>query len=135
MVAIERMDVTPSIQQAQNLAPTETEAEESQESQELQESQESQESHKIIEPQERQDGWVPDFAVQVDVCTEREDATQGKEVDEKPLDLSIGIRQAMEEDIITISDTEEPPIIISDGSDSETGTELGRLRREQVRFF
>ncbi|XP_055296597.1 zinc finger protein 271-like [Sitodiplosis mosellana] len=59
------------------------------------------------------------------------DVVQEEEVDEKPLDLSIRMRQVDDTDIISISDTEDVPIIISDDSDNETDTELGKAQNEQ----
>lgn len=153
MVVVERMDATPNVQQAQNLASTETEPEEPQvsqepqepqEPQELQEPQEPQEPQELQEPQEpqecresqeSQEDWVPDYGLQIEVRSEQLNGAQEEKVDEKPLDLSIGIRQVIEEDIISISDTEEAPIIISDDSDNETGTELRRSRGDQVSVF
>lgn len=74
----------------------------------------------------------PDSETQADVCANPLNVVQEEEEIDEPLDLTIGIRKVVDVDTISISDTEEAPIMISDDSDNETGTELRRLHEEDV---
>lgn len=109
VVVIETLNPTPVTQEAQSLVSTQTE-----------------------EIEESQENRMPDVEVPTSNCVQ-----EAEEIDEKPLDLCISIRKRADEDTISISDTEEAPIIISDSSDNETDIELVGSETEQqvVSFF
>lgn len=96
MVVIERMDPTPGGAQADNPEPTNEELIEHEETE---------------QEQEQEKGGESVEAYNSNVVKE--------EVDENPLDLSICMRQEEDEDVVILSDTEDAPIIISDGDETD----------------
>lgn len=113
MVVIERMDTIPDGTQKLNSEQKSEKVNEKAEQDEKEEEEQQQEGGSGGGVEEHEE------MVESKSC----DVIQEEDEDVKPLDLTTCVRQVDDSDIVLISDTEEPPIIISD-SEGETDAEL-----------